>query len=112
MLYYDDARHAYLYTVEPPPNVLDVLHPVDVVSNSMVDTFVFGLGIGRTMSYGTQVGEIWFEDAEHHVVNWRARGGAGTRRDPVGGQRPQRDRQKGRGQHAGSFRRPHSQRYR
>ena len=69
MLYYDDARHAYLYTVEPPPNVLDVLHPVDVVSNSMVDTFVFGLGIGRTMSYGTQVGEIWFEDAEHHVAN-------------------------------------------
>jgi hypothetical protein len=73
MLYYDDARHAYLYTVEPPPNVLDVLHPVDVVSNSMVDTFVFGLGIGRTMSYGTQVGEIWFEGAEHHVANWRAR---------------------------------------
>jgi hypothetical protein len=73
MLYYDDARHAYLYTVEPPPNVLDVLHPVDVVSNSMVDTFVFGLGIGVTMSYGTKVGEIWFEGQEHHVANWRAR---------------------------------------
>ena len=73
MLYYDDARHAYLYTVEPPPNVLDVLHPVDVVSNTMVDTFVFGLGIGRTMSYGTQVGEIWFEGSEDHVANWRAR---------------------------------------
>ena len=73
MLYYDDARHAYLYTVEPPPNMLDVLHPVDVVSNSMVDTFVFGLGIGRTMSYGTQVGEIWFDGQQHHVANWRAR---------------------------------------
>lgn len=73
MLYYDDARHAYLYTVEPPPNVLDVLHPVDVVSNSMVDTFVFGLGIGRTMSYGSKVGEIWFDGAEDHVANWRAR---------------------------------------
>ncbi|MEC8992165.1 MAG: hypothetical protein VX656_13055, partial [Candidatus Latescibacterota bacterium] len=73
MLYYDDARHAYLYTVEPPPEELDVLHPVDVVSNSMVDTFVFGLGIGRTMSYGTQVGEIWFDGAEDHVANWRAR---------------------------------------
>ena len=68
MLYYDDARHAYLYTVEPPPEELDVLHPVDVISNSMVDTFVFGLGIGRTMSYGTQVGEIWFDGAEDHVA--------------------------------------------
>ena len=57
MLYYDDARHAYLYTVEPPPEELDVLHPVDVVCNSMVDTFVFGFGIGPTMSYGTRVGE-------------------------------------------------------
>ena len=73
MLYYDDARHAYLYTVEPPPKVLDVLHPVDVVSNSMVDTFVFGLGIGPTMSYGTRVGEIWFDGREDHIANWRAR---------------------------------------
>jgi len=73
MLYYDDARHAYLYTVEPPPNVLDVVHPVDVVANSMVDTFVFGLGIGRTMSHGTEVGEIWFDGAQDHVANWRAR---------------------------------------
>ena len=73
MLYYDDARHAYLYTVEPPPNLLDVVHPVDVVSNSMVDTFVFGLGIGPTMSFGTKVGEIWFEGNEDHVANWRAR---------------------------------------
>ena len=73
MLYYDDARHAYLYTVEPPPQVLDVLHPVDVVANSMVDTFVFGLGIGRTMSYGTRVGEIWFDGKEDHIANWRAR---------------------------------------
>ena len=73
MLYYDDARHAYLYTVEPPPEELDVLHPVDVVCNSMVDTFVFGFGIGPTMSYGTRVGEIWFAGQEHHVANWRAR---------------------------------------
>lgn len=73
MLYYDDARHAYLYTVEPPPHGLDVVHPVDVVANSMVDTFVFGLGIGRTMSYGTRVGQIWFDGAQQHVANWRAR---------------------------------------
>lgn len=73
MLYYDDARHAYLYTVEPPPKVLDILHPVDVVANSMVDTFVFGFGIGRTMSYGTKVGELWFVGAEDHAANWRAR---------------------------------------
>ena len=32
MLYYDDARHAYLYTVEPPPDELDVLHPATAAS--------------------------------------------------------------------------------
>ena len=37
MLYYDDARHANLYVVEPDggePNELDVLHAVDVVRTS------------------------------------------------------------------------------
>ena len=32
MLYYDDARHAYLYTVEPPPNVLDVLQTLSLTN--------------------------------------------------------------------------------
>ena len=88
MLYYDDARHANLYVVEPDGgdvNTLDVLHPVDVVANSCVDTFVFGLGIGATMSYGTEVGELWFapeqlaSEGENDImlvknaINWRGR---------------------------------------
>ena len=84
MLYYDDARHANLYLVEPDggePSLLDVLHPVDVVANTAVDTFVFGLGIGGTMSYGTDAGELWFAPEASgpdagtipNATNWRAR---------------------------------------
>ena len=84
MLYYDDARHANLYVVEPDggdPDDLMITHPVDVVANTAVDTFVFGLGIGPTMSYGTAVGELWFApetggpDAGTipNATNWRAR---------------------------------------
>eukprot|EP01052_Picozoa_sp_SAG31_P025398 SAG31_NODE_2224_length_6150_cov_5.071724_1_plen_529_part_00 len=84
MLYYDDARHANLYVVEPDggdPDHLMITHPVDVVANTAVDTFVFGLGIGATMSYGTEVGELWFlpetegKDAGTipNAINWRGR---------------------------------------
>ena len=63
------------------PSDLDVVHPVDVVANTAVDTFVFGLGIGPTMSYGTGPGELWFAPETEgpdagtvpNATNWRAR---------------------------------------
>lgn len=59
LIFYNDARHYYMYCYEPPMRIEDAWAPIDEVAGTGVDTFVYGLGAGPTMLHGTKVGEIW-----------------------------------------------------
>ena len=54
-LYLDDARHYYLYIFEPPMTMEEAWDPVDQVSGTAVDTFVYGVAAGG-LFYPTKVG--------------------------------------------------------
>ena len=75
LLYYNDARHTYLYVLEPPLSLRDAWLPIDEVAGTQVDVFVYGYGAGACMPFDTKVGEIWFKDQEvwEQVAFWRAR---------------------------------------
>ena len=45
-LYYNDARHYYLYVFEPPMTMEDAWVPIDEVAGTAVDTFVYGVERG------------------------------------------------------------------
>ena len=79
LLYYDDARHTYMYCYEPPMRLEDARAPIDAIAGTSVDTFVYGFGAGPTMFHHTQVGEIWGERFDRFAPNhgwsvyaWRA----------------------------------------
>jgi hypothetical protein len=59
LLFYNDARHYYMYCYEPPIRLVDAWAPVDEIAGTRVDTFVYGFGAGPTMFHDTKVGEIW-----------------------------------------------------
>ncbi len=54
-IYLDDARHYYLYVFEPPMTMEEAWLPVDQVSGTAVDTFVYGVACGG-LFYPTKVG--------------------------------------------------------
>ena len=49
-LYFNDARHYYLYVFEPPMTMEDAWVPIDEVAGTAVDTFVYGVERGGTVS--------------------------------------------------------------
>jgi len=57
-LYLDDARHYYLYVFEPPMTMEEAWLPVDQVSGTAVDTFVYGVACGG-LFYPTKVGRMF-----------------------------------------------------
>ena len=59
LLFYNDARHGYMYCYDPPMRLEDARAPIDEVAGTSVDTFVYGFGAGPTMFHNTRVGEIW-----------------------------------------------------
>ena len=50
-LYYNDARHYYLYVFEPPMAIEDAWVPIDEVAGTAVDTFVYGVERGDGLFY-------------------------------------------------------------
>ena len=54
-MYLDDARHYYLYVFEPPMTMEEVWLPIDQISGTGVDTFVYGVACGG-LFYPTKVG--------------------------------------------------------
>ena len=54
-MYLDDARHYYLYVFEPPMTMEEAWLPVDQISGTAVDTFVYGVACGG-LFYPTKVG--------------------------------------------------------
>ena len=61
-IYFNDARHYYLYVFEPPMNLADAWRPIDEVAGTDVDTFVYGVERGDGLFYPSKVGMRFGED--------------------------------------------------
>ena len=42
-IYFNDARHYYLFVFEPPMRLQDAWQPIDEVAGTAVDTFAYGV---------------------------------------------------------------------
>jgi hypothetical protein len=74
LLFYNDARHSYIYYYDPPFRLEDAWKPVDEIVGTGIDTLVYGFGAGPTMFHNTEVGERWGAHLEAFplVAGWRA----------------------------------------
>ena len=61
-IYFNDARHYYLYVFEPPMSLMDAWRPVDEVAGTAIDTFVYGVERGDGLFYPSKVGMRFGED--------------------------------------------------
>ena len=55
-IYFNDARHHYLFVHEPPMRLEDAWGPVDEVAGTTVDTFSYGVSRADGMFYPSRVG--------------------------------------------------------
>ena len=55
-IYFNDARHYYLYVFDPPMSLLDAWRPVDEVAGTAVNTFVYGVARGDGLFYPSKIG--------------------------------------------------------
>ena len=72
-LYYNDARHYYLFVFEPPMRMEDAWRPVDEVAGTAVDTFVYGVERGDGLFYPSKVGMRFGADMQPFTMSayWR-----------------------------------------
>ena len=72
-LYYNDARHYYLYVFEPPMTMEDAWVPIDEVAGTAVDTFVYGVERGDGLFYPSRVGQRFGADMRPFPITayWR-----------------------------------------
>ena len=73
-IYYDDARHFYLWNFEPPMALRDAWVPIDQVAGSAVDTFVYGVSRDDGLFYDTRASTMFGSDCETFTSHyaWRA----------------------------------------
>ena len=73
-IYFNDARHYYLYVFEPPMSLSDAWQPIDEVSGTAIDTFVYGVERGDGLFYPSKVGMQFGEDIRPFTfaAYWRA----------------------------------------
>ena len=55
-IYFNDARHYYLFVFEPPMKLEDAWRPVDEAAGTAVDTFVYGVNRGDGCFWPTKAG--------------------------------------------------------
>ncbi len=63
-IYFNDARHYYLFVNEPPMRLQDAWGPVDEVAGTAVDTFVYGVARGDGLFYPSEKGLRFGADLE------------------------------------------------
>ena len=63
-IYFNDARHYYLFVFEPPMALEDAWRPIDEVAGTAVDTFVYGVSRADGLFYPSRVG-TQFKHGEH-----------------------------------------------
>lgn len=61
-IYFNDARHYYLFVFEPPMHLQDAWRPVDECAGTSVDTFVYGVARNDGLFYPSKVGMRFGED--------------------------------------------------
>ncbi len=61
-IYFNDARHYYLFVFEPPMALEDAWIPVDEVAGTAVDTFIYGVARGDGLFYPSNVGMRFGDD--------------------------------------------------
>ena len=71
-IYFNDARHYYLYAFEPPMQLEDAWRPIDEVAGTAVDTFIYGVSSGG-LFYPSKIGQQWGGDQSPVAYFWRAR---------------------------------------
>ena len=64
IIYYNDARHYYLFVFEPPMRLQDAWVPVDEVAGTAVNTFLYGVARGDGLFYPSKVGGRFGADRE------------------------------------------------
>ncbi len=72
-IYFDDARHYYLFVFEPPMAMEDAWSPVDQVVGTAVDTFAYGVARGDGLFYPSRVGTRFGADIQpfEQAAYWR-----------------------------------------
>ena len=63
-IYFNDARHYYLFVFEPPITMEDAWRPIDEVAGTPVDTFVYGVSRADGLFYPSKAG-TQFKYGEH-----------------------------------------------
>ena len=71
-IYFNDTRHFYLFTLEPPFSMEDLWRPVDEVAGTTVDTFAFSVEGGAGLFYPSAVGRRFTDRTEVGSYTWRA----------------------------------------
>ena len=73
-MYFNDARHFYLYSFEPPMTMEDVWRPIDELAGTAVNTFIYGVETGGGLFSDTKVGTRFGADLERleSPIPWRA----------------------------------------
>ena len=55
-IYFNDARHYYLFVFEPPMTLQEAWRPIDEAAGTTVDTFAYGVERGDGLFYPSKVG--------------------------------------------------------
>ena len=74
-IYFNDARHYYLFVFDPPMRLEDAWRPVDEVSGTAVDTFIYGVSRGDTgLFFPSEVGMRFGADLQpfQNAYEWRS----------------------------------------
>ena len=73
-LYYNDARHYYLYVFEPPMKLKEAQVAIDEIAGTTVDTFVYGVERGDGLFYPSKIGMMFGADKRPFDISpyWRA----------------------------------------
>ena len=61
-IYFNDARHYYLFVFEPPMALEDAWVPVDECAGTAVDTFIYGVARADGLFYPSKVGLRFRDD--------------------------------------------------
>ena len=72
-IYFNDARHYYLFVFEPPIEMEDAWVPIDEVAGTGVDTFSYGVARGDGLFYPSKIGLLFGSDIQpfEQAAYWR-----------------------------------------
>ena len=74
-IYFNDARHFYLFVFEPPMRMEDLWRPIDEVAGTGVDTLVYGVARADGLFYPSKAGKSFRSDVDDidSAIYWKVR---------------------------------------